>query len=72
MAADNTQNQPNARWWNGPNVAGGGRAPGNGTGTVQSDATGPGTVYGGRHTAGEAKNQVGPNVAGAPRSVNNR
>lgn len=72
MAADSTQNQPNARWWNGPNAAGGGRAPGNGTQTVQSDGSGPGTVYTGRNAAGVTKNQPGPNVAGSPRSVNNR
>ncbi len=71
MAADATQNHPNDRWWNGANVAGGGRGPGNGTGTVQSDGTGPGTLYKGRHNAGENKAQTGPNVAGAPRSVNN-
>lgn len=70
MAADATQNKPNARWWNGPNAAGGGEAPGNGTGTVQSDGTGPGTVYAGRNQAGGSKNQIGPNAAGQPRSVN--
>lgn len=71
MAADATQNKPNERWWNGANVAGGGRAPGDGTGTVQADGTGPGTVYTGRHQAGGSKNQIGPNAAGQPRSVNN-
>ena len=71
MAADATQNKPNERWWNGANVAGGNRAPGNATGSVQDDGTGPGTVYTGRNAAGVSKAQGGPNVAGAPRSVNN-
>lgn len=77
MAQDVTQRHPNDRWWNGNSVAGGGRAPaGNATGETTPDSgqpysgAGPGTVYIGRNAAGVSKNQPGPNVAGAPRSVN--
>lgn len=77
MAQDTTQNHPNRRWWNGPNVIGGNAAPGNGSGSTVQDVgaryqgTGPGTVYIGRNAAGVDRNQPGPNVAGASRSVNN-
>jgi hypothetical protein len=80
MAQDVTQQHPNARWWNGANVAGGGRAASPNTNNVggttpdtgtQYSGAGPGTVYVGRNAAGVSKNQPGPNVAGAPRSVNN-
>jgi hypothetical protein len=75
MAQDVTQNHPNDRWWNGPNAAGGGDAPGDGSGSTTPDGihnlgVGPGTIYIGRNAAGVSRNQPGPNVAGAPRSVN--
>jgi hypothetical protein len=77
MAQDVTQRHPNERWWNGANAVGGGRAAsGNAAGQTTPDAgaeyagSGPGTVYIGRNAAGVSKNQPGPNVAGAPRSVN--
>jgi hypothetical protein len=77
MAQDVTQQHPNERWFNGNNAAGGGRAAnGNAAGQTTPDTgapytgMGPGTVYIGRNAAGVSKNQPGPNVAGADRSVN--
>lgn len=56
----------------GPNAAGMGKAtvpPPNAEG-LHSDGTQQ-TVYHGRNHVGSAKDQTGPNVAGAPKSVNN-
>lgn len=77
--ADNNYN-PNARYDMGPNAAGTGRT--SNQGTLQAWATnetglGSDSVLGGAdlrvgfNAAGNIKNNTGPNVAGAPRSVNN-
>ena len=75
--ADNNYN-PNARYDTGPSAAGCGRAATEPT--LQAAAqTGLGTdgtlgnseLRAGFHAAGVKRNNPGPNVAGAPRSINN-
>ena len=73
-------NDPNARYDSGPNVAGAGRLSIQsvlntlGTDTtlgLQDDGTvNNAPLRAGQHVAGAVRNNVGPNVAGSPRSVN--
>jgi hypothetical protein len=71
----NLSYNPNARYDCGPNAAGAGRMPNQATLLTAAysglDATGvvsQSTVRTGFNAAGVAKNNGGPNVAGAPRS----
>jgi hypothetical protein len=77
MATSNLNFNPNARFNSGANTAAGGRAStsvamqaADPTGTLASGVLNNTTVITGFNAAGVSKNNPGPNVAGAPRSVN--
>lgn len=70
----NSNYDPNARFDTGPNAAGTGRItsppPTTNTGQAADTSRVNSDIRYGFSCAGAAKNNVGPNVAGAPRSIN--
>lgn len=78
MANTNNNINPNARFNTGQNMAGGGRISVNATlqaasptGLDTAGTVANGQLWTGFSAAGTSRNNPGPNVAGAPRSVNN-
>jgi hypothetical protein len=71
----NTNYNPNARYDTGPNSAGTGRVSfplRTGVFGLAADGTVTGSELRSAHQAGHTRNNSGPNVAGAPRSISGK